>query len=53
MATNKKASEGLADPNQYDNLFPGFNQSLLAEKFLEKTTVSEPASKYSEVPVSN
>jgi len=50
MATNKKASEGLADPNQYDNLFPGFNQSLLAEKFLEKTTVSEPASKYSEVP---
>jgi len=49
-ATNKKASEGLADPNQYDNLFPGFNQSLLAEKFLEKTTISEPASKYSQVP---
>jgi len=44
--SNKKAAESLADPVKYDNLFPGLAESFGAEKFLEKTTKTLPASQY-------
>ncbi|XP_047544204.1 coatomer subunit beta' isoform X1 [Vanessa atalanta] len=32
-ATNKKSGQSLADPEQYDNLFPEFEETLVLEKF--------------------
>ncbi|RVE51053.1 hypothetical protein evm_004344 [Chilo suppressalis] len=31
--TNKKSGQALADPDQYENLFPGYQESLELEKF--------------------
>merc|ERR1711962_67227 len=33
--TNKKASEALADPTEYENLFPGLRENFQAEKLLK------------------
>uniref|UniRef100_A0A7N6C2H7 Coatomer subunit beta' n=1 Tax=Anabas testudineus TaxID=64144 RepID=A0A7N6C2H7_ANATE len=36
---NQKAADALADPTQYSNLFPGLQQTLLAEQYLKETHV--------------
>jgi coatomer subunit beta' len=33
---NEKAGQSLADPEKYENLFPGFADSLKTQKYLEK-----------------
>lgn len=45
--TNPKAAQALADPTQYENLFPEFQQALRAEEALkfERATLV-PASSY-------
>lgn len=37
---NEKAGQSLADPEQYENLFPGLHEALKAEQYLlkEKST---------------
>lgn len=40
---NEKAGQSLADPDQYENLFPGLHDSLKAEQYLQKTKVIIPA----------
>lgn len=47
---NAKASQSLADPAQYDNLFPGLMDSLKTEQFLEQRRQRLPASAYTSVP---
>lgn len=44
---NEKAGQSLADPEQYENLFPGLHETLKAEQFLlkEKTVVPAKAAK--------
>ena len=50
---NQKAADALADPTQYSNLFPGLQQALLAEQFLEETHVgARPAADYPLIMVS-
>lgn len=38
---NEKAGQSLADPQQYENLFPGFYDAVKTQQFLlpERTTV--------------
>lgn len=38
---NEKAGQSLADPQQYENLFPGFYESIKTQQFLlpERTTL--------------
>lgn len=48
--TNKKGADALADPEKYENLFPGMAQSLVAEKYLAATEKTRPASHYPLVP---
>lgn len=44
---NQKAADALADPSQYNNLFPGLQQALLAEQYLKETHVRvRPAAEY-------
>ncbi|KAM7413597.1 hypothetical protein PAMA_020808 [Pampus argenteus] len=44
---NQKAADALADPTQYSNLFPGLQQTLLAEQYLQETHVRvRPAAEY-------
>ncbi|XP_067450149.1 coatomer subunit beta'-like [Thunnus thynnus] len=44
---NQKAADALADPTQYSNLFPGLQQTLLAEQYLKETHVRvRPAAEY-------
>lgn len=44
---NLKAADSLADPNAYDNLFPGLQQALVAEQYLKEVTVRvRPAADY-------
>lgn len=47
--TNEKAAESIADPSEYENLFPELSQTLQAEKMLahERKTL-KPASLYPE-----
>lgn len=40
---NEKAGQSLADPEQYENLFPGLNDSLKTEQFLWKEKEILPA----------
>ncbi|KAK5646456.1 hypothetical protein RI129_004920 [Pyrocoelia pectoralis] len=35
-AINQKAGQSLADPEQYENLFPALNEAIAAQKYLEK-----------------
>ncbi|CAG9858263.1 unnamed protein product [Phyllotreta striolata] len=34
--TNQKAGQSLADPKDYDNLFPGLQEAIVAQKYLEQ-----------------
>lgn len=47
---NAKASQSLADPVQYENLFPGLLDALKTEQFLEQRRQRMPASAYPSVP---
>eukprot|EP00118_Oscarella_pearsei_P021080 m.234363 g.234363 ORF g.234363 m.234363 type:complete len:941 (+) comp40109_c0_seq13:64-2886(+) len=49
--TNEKAAEALADPMEYENLFPEMKEALMAEKMLKgerNRTGALPARAYSE-----
>ncbi|KAF5288983.1 hypothetical protein FQA39_LY03862 [Lamprigera yunnana] len=35
-AINEKAGQSLADPEQYENLFPGLNEAIATQHFLQK-----------------
>eukprot|EP00794_Sanderia_malayensis_P015194 gene15194-16762_t len=49
--TNKKAAESLADPTQYENLFPDLQDAIKAEKFLMKERIDlSSASDYKNLP---
>lgn len=50
--TSKKAADALADPGQYENLFPGMAESLVAEQYLAATEETRPAAHYPMTPVS-
>uniref|UniRef100_A0A8C5QFQ3 Coatomer subunit beta' n=1 Tax=Leptobrachium leishanense TaxID=445787 RepID=A0A8C5QFQ3_9ANUR len=44
---NQKAADSLADPTEYENLFPGLKEAFLGEQFLkQKSDVLLPASEY-------
>uniref|UniRef100_A0A3Q3L8Y7 Coatomer subunit beta' n=1 Tax=Mastacembelus armatus TaxID=205130 RepID=A0A3Q3L8Y7_9TELE len=45
---NQKAAESLADPTEYENLFPGLKEAFAAEHYLRETCVgtSRPAKDY-------
>ncbi|XP_028320988.1 coatomer subunit beta'-like isoform X2 [Gouania willdenowi] len=44
---NQKAADALADPTEYSNLFPGLQQALLAEQYLQQArTGVRAASEY-------
>nr|XP_061797885.1 coatomer subunit beta'-like isoform X3 [Nerophis lumbriciformis] len=44
---NQKAADSLADPTEYENLFPGLKEALAAEHFLRETCLgSRPAKDY-------
>lgn len=47
---NAKASQSLADPAQYDNLFPGLMDALKTEQFLEQRRQRMPASACASMP---
>ncbi len=50
---SEKASKSLADPSEYGNLFPKFEESLEAEKMLKASTKPLPAKQYPNVTVRN
>lgn len=53
-AVNEKAGQSLADPEQYENLFPGYRESLEVEKFMrEKSKKRISASDYPKCIVSS
>lgn len=41
---NEKAAQSLADPTQYENLFPGLNETLKGEQYQLKTKAVHKAS---------
>eukprot|EP00061_Rhincodon_typus_P011022 g35724.t1 len=45
---NQKAAESLADPTEYENLFPGLKEAFVAEQYLKETskTKERPARDY-------
>ncbi|KAL0106379.1 hypothetical protein PUN28_016243 [Cardiocondyla obscurior] len=46
-AVSEKAGQSLADPEQYENLFPGYREALKVEKFLrEESKKRIPASAF-------
>nr|CAG4648502.1 EOG090X01FO [Polyphemus pediculus] len=47
---NAKASQSLADPVQYENLFPGLMEALKTEQFLEQQRRKVPAELYPSLP---
>uniref|UniRef100_A0A4W6F759 Coatomer subunit beta' n=1 Tax=Lates calcarifer TaxID=8187 RepID=A0A4W6F759_LATCA len=51
---NQKAAESLADPTEYENLFPGLKEAFAAEYYLRETCLgtSRPAKDYPLVTVS-
>jgi coatomer subunit beta' len=51
---NEKAAQALADPNDYENLFPGYQNTLKAEQFVEQERRNLlPANEYPNVIVSH
>ena len=49
--SNKKAGDSLADPKQYENLFPGMAESIVAEQYLTSTEQRRLARNYPVTPV--
>jgi coatomer subunit beta' len=50
--TNEKASKAIADPNEYENLFPDYIESLRVEKYLAQSSKKIRAGEYINVIVS-
>merc|ERR1712034_131149 len=51
---SEKAGQSLADPENYENLFPNFAESLVAQTQLEKERTSRlPANKCLSVPANH
>lgn len=49
---SEKAGQSLADPEQYENLFPGYRESLEVEKFLRQDDKKKiPASEFPNLQV--
>jgi coatomer subunit beta' len=49
---NEKAGQSLADPVQYENLFPGFQEALKTQQFLEQNNKNLlPASFFTQIPL--
>jgi coatomer subunit beta' len=50
--SNEKAAQALAEPTSYENLFPGFKESIKVEQYLKETRVDDvSASEYPNVTV--
>ncbi|KAK2705291.1 hypothetical protein QYM36_017359 [Artemia franciscana] len=45
--SNAKAAQGIADPFEYTNLFPSFEESLQIQRYSEQSERIVPASQYS------
>ena len=53
-SVNNKAANSLADPEEYENLFPGFVEARKTEQFLRPQRKSLiPANKFSQVPTNH
>lgn len=51
--TNPKAAQSLADPTEYENLFPEIHSALKAEQYLKKEReLLQPAANFNEIVVS-
>jgi len=51
---NEKAGQSLADPKEYENLFPGYAEALKTEQFLKPERQHLlPASEYPNITVSD
>lgn len=51
---SEKAGQSLADPKDYDNLFPGLTEALKAEQYLQPERASLlPASAYPNIPANH
>jgi coatomer subunit beta' len=49
---NEKAGQSLADPAQYENLFPGFNDSLKTQQYLAQShSKLLPANLFTQIPL--
>ncbi|XP_050693669.1 coatomer subunit beta'-like isoform X4 [Eriocheir sinensis] len=48
--SGEKIAQTLADPAQYDNLFPGIKDALKTQQYLERETKPIPAASTSSVP---
>lgn len=48
---NKKVGQSLADPEKYDNLFPGFHDSIKTQQYLLKEKNLLPAHQAVQVPL--
>ncbi|MPC87728.1 Coatomer subunit beta' [Portunus trituberculatus] len=51
QSAGEKIAQTLADPSQYDNLFPGIKDAMKTQQYLEKSTKPIPAASTSSVPV--
>lgn len=51
-AAGEKIGQSLADPAQYDNLFPGLKDAVKSQQYLQQTTKPIPAASAASVPVS-
>ncbi|KAG7154406.1 Coatomer subunit beta-like 1 [Homarus americanus] len=49
-AAGEKIGQSLADPAQYDNLFPGLKEAVKTQHFLEKQSRTLPATKAPSAP---
>ncbi|XP_063596464.1 coatomer subunit beta'-like isoform X2 [Penaeus indicus] len=49
-AAGEKIGQSLADPAQYDNLFPGLKDAVKSQQYLQQTTKPIPAASASSVP---
>jgi coatomer subunit beta' len=48
---NEKAGQSLADPVQYENLFPGFHEAIKTQQYLEKDRKPLPAKLAPQIPL--
>lgn len=48
--SSEKSAQALADPTEYENLFPGFDEALRAEQFLKTQKASQPRPKARDYP---
>lgn len=52
-AVNKKSADSLADPADYENLFPGLREAFKTEQYLKSQRERVlPAAAYTKIPVS-